>query len=107
VLVVDELERAPRRELAVGLVDDSSAPASARCEQRSTVSRGSTVPVGLFGLHTNTTTDGAADESRRASRVDREVGRASPVTISVLVIARSARAARRSARTSARAARSP
>ena len=53
----------------------------------SSVARDSTVPVGLFGLHTNTI-DGrsAADEDTDLGGRDAEVGVRSPVTTSVPVI---------------------
>ena len=91
-VVVDELERAPARELAVGLVDDEqAAPCSATtASSRSTVSRGSTVPVGLFGLQTNTTAGLRRARSARRPRsgsIAKSAAR-SPVTTSVPVIAR-------------------
>ena len=90
-VVVDELERAPRRELAVRLVDDEQRAGLGRDRVGEPLDRrraASTVPVGLFGLHTNTTA-GRADRDqlppprRRRSRSRRA---RSPATTSVAVL---------------------
>ena len=77
VVVVDQPERRPRRELPVGLVDDQQPVdrLGQRRAPRRTVASASTMPVGLLGEQRNAT-DGPASASTRAHlvEVEREVG---------------------------------
>ena len=65
-VVVDQLERRPRGELAVGLVDDQRARARGRAPSR-TVASSSSMPVGLFGEHRKVMAGVASASTRRTS----------------------------------------